>query len=126
MTEPLQATLVKASRALHAAKSLLSEGNPDFAASRAYYAMFYAVEALLVSQGLRFRKHGSVHAAFGEYFIKTNVMDPKFHRWLLDAFDLRILGDYEAEAPVSAEEVVTVIAQAEEFISTARRHLGMP
>lgn len=47
--------------------------------------MLYAAEALLISKGLRFRKHGSVHAAFGEHFAKGQVLDPKFHRWLLDA-----------------------------------------
>ena len=36
-----------------------------FAASRAYYAMFYAAEALLQSRGLAFSKHSAVHAAFG-------------------------------------------------------------
>jgi hypothetical protein len=54
--------LDKAARAIRAAETLLREGDADFAAGRAYYAMFYSAEALLFERGLQFRKHG----AFGE------------------------------------------------------------
>ena len=58
--------LVKAGRALRAAGLLLRDGAPDFAAGRAYYAMFYAAEAALAEKDLEFRKHSGVHAAFGD------------------------------------------------------------
>jgi uncharacterized protein (UPF0332 family) len=103
MSAPSRALLDKADRAIHAAQTLLSQGDSDFAVGRAYYAMLYAAEALLISKGLRFRKHGSVHAAFGEHFAKSDALDPKFHRWLLDAYDQRILGDYGVEAALTSE-----------------------
>jgi len=55
----------KADKSLAGAHVLLEEGFYGFAASRAYYAMFYAAEALLQSRGLAFSKHSAVHAAFG-------------------------------------------------------------
>ncbi len=79
--------LNKAERAIAATESLLRDGLPEFACGRAYYSMFYVAEALPVEEGLRFRKHSGVHAAFGARFAATSEMDPKFHRWLLDAFD---------------------------------------
>jgi uncharacterized protein (UPF0332 family) len=85
--------LAKAERSINAAKVLLQANEPDFAAGRVYYAMFYTAEALLVSIDQRFRKHSAVHAAFGERFSKPGTLDPKFHRWLLDAFDRRIVSD---------------------------------
>jgi uncharacterized protein (UPF0332 family) len=118
--------LDKAARAVHAAKSLLGESDVDFAASRAYYAMFYAAEALLNEKSLRFRKHGGVHAAFGEQFVITGFLDSKFHRWLLDAFDKRIQGDYGVEAVLTREDVAQMIEQADEFLREAQRHLGIP
>ncbi len=39
--------LDKALRAVHAAETLLRAGDTEFAAGRAYYAMFYAAQALL-------------------------------------------------------------------------------
>ena len=82
--------LEKARRAIHAAETLLQHGDVDFAAGRAYYAMFYVAEGLLSERGLHSRRHGGVHVLFGQQFIKTGLMDAKFHRFLLDAFDRRL------------------------------------
>jgi len=82
--------LDKAARAIRAAETLLREDDADFAAGRAYYAMFYAAEALLFERGLQFRKHGAVHGAFGEHLVRSGILDARLHRWLLDAFDVRI------------------------------------
>lgn len=125
MSEQTRKLLDKADRAIHAADVLLNDGDPDCAVGRAYYAMFYAAEALLVEQGLRFRKHGSVHAAFGEHFAKGAVLDPKYHRWLLDAYDTRILADYGVEAELTIEDATQILEHAREFVGEARRYLGL-
>ena len=124
MKEETRKRLEKALRAIHAAESLLGTGEAEFAAGRAYYAMFYVAEALLNEEGLRFRKHGGVQAAFGQHFAKTGQLDRKFHRWLLDAFDQRIQGDYGVDAAITDEEVRRLIDQAVEFLGEARRYLG--
>lgn len=51
-------------------------------------------------------------------------MDPKFHSWLVDAFDERIQGDYEVESQVDSEDVAAMIGQAQEFLLEAKRHLS--
>lgn len=103
--------------------SCLTPGLSDFAAGRAYYAMLYVAQALLAERGERFRKHSGVHSVFGERFAKTGVLDPKFHRWLLDAFDRRILGDYDLEFTASADEVREMVRQAQEFRAAATAYL---
>ena len=80
-------------------------------------------EALLNERDLQFRKHGGVHGAFAEHFIKTKQMDPKFHSWLVDAFDERIQGDYEVESQVDSAIVKTTIQQAQEFLQAAQQYL---
>ena len=117
--------LDKATRAIQASKRLLDSGDAEFAVGRAYYAMFYVAEALLDEKGLRFRKHGGVHGAFGERFVKTGELDPKYHRWLLEAFNKRITADYGVEAVVTPEDVVSMIEHAHEFLHEARRYLGV-
>jgi|SRR5450759_66403 uncharacterized protein (UPF0332 family) len=124
MKEGSQALIEKAARSIRAAQTLLDHGDADFAASRAYYAMFYAAEALLLEKGLRAKKHSGVHAVFGEQFAKTGQLDPKLHRWLLDAFDKRLEGDYESPGAVSPEDAATIIEQAREFLSAAERFLA--
>lgn len=81
--------------------------------------MFYAASALLEAHGLRTRKHSGLHALFGEHFAKTGRIDPKFHRWLLEAFVMRLEGDYSFESGITAEDTATVIAQAREFLREA-------
>ncbi len=49
MTPEQQGLLDKALRSLQAARGLNATGFAEFAASRAYYAMFYVAEAFLAS-----------------------------------------------------------------------------
>ena len=78
MKEETRKFLDKALQSIDAAKSLLDGGYADFAGARAYYAMFYTAEALLCNKGLKFRKHGGVHSAFGEHFAKTGLATRSF------------------------------------------------
>jgi uncharacterized protein (UPF0332 family) len=120
MNEATAKLLDKADRAIAAATSALRDGHIEAGAGRAYYAMFYVAEALLNERGLRFRKHGGVQSAFGEHFAKTGLLDPKYHRWLLTAFNKRISADYDVDAELSPSDVATMLAQAREFQNAAR------
>ncbi len=63
-------------------------------------------------------------ARFGEHFAKTGELDARPHRWLLDASDERIQGDYGFEAAITDEEARRLADQAAEFLREARRYLG--
>lgn len=82
------------------------------------------MEALLFEEkDLSFNKHGDIHAAYGLYFAKTKLLDPKFHRWLLDSFDQRIVGDYDVSSDLDQDMVSEMIEQAREFLHIARQYL---
>lgn len=49
--DDVNALLAKARESITAANELLRNNHQDFAASRAYYAMFYVAEALLLDKG---------------------------------------------------------------------------
>jgi len=115
--------LDKAHHAIHAAEILIREGEVEFAVGRAYYAMFYAVSALLAENDLGSTKHSGVHALFGEYFAKPGRIDPKFHRFLLDGFDRRLQADYSFEAVITTEEVIAMVDQARELLAHAEKLL---
>jgi uncharacterized protein (UPF0332 family) len=113
----------KARESLHAAELLRQEGYLDFAVSRAYYAMFYAAEALLLDHGLSYSSHAAVIAAFGREFAKTKALDPKLHRYLIDAQDLRNLGDYGIGPGVAADQVQETLSWANEFLAAVEATL---
>ncbi len=115
--------LDKSLDAIEAAEGLLDMGKAEIAAGRAYYAMFYVAEALLAEKDLQFNQHGQVIGAYGLHFAKTRELDPKFHRWLADAFDTRLVGDYDVDTDISAGSVAELINQAREFLSAAKTYL---
>ncbi len=79
----------KAKESIKAACLLLESGFAGFAASRAYYAMFYMTQALLEGEGLVFSKHSAVISAFAKHFVKSGRVPSEFHRYLLDAQEAR-------------------------------------
>jgi uncharacterized protein (UPF0332 family) len=85
--------------------------------------MLHAAQALLRERGYRYRKHSGVHSAFGEHFAKTSVLDPKYHRWMLAAFNDRPKGDYDIDVDIDSETAAVLIEQAREFVSEATRCL---
>ena len=123
MKEATQKLLAKADRVLKFAERLRTADDGEFAVGRAYYAMFYIAEALLNEKSHRFRKHGGVHGAFREHFIKTRLLNGKYHQWLLEAFSQRITGDYGIESDLTAEDATVLINQAREFLAVAKGFL---
>jgi uncharacterized protein (UPF0332 family) len=126
VTKEADQLLEKAGRAIRAATALLADDDADFAASRAYYAMFYCVQALLIEKGLRFSKHSGAIGAFGAHFAKTGDLDPRYHRWLLDAFDKRQIGDYGIDAVLTQDEVREMIERADILLAETARYLTAP
>ena len=118
--------LDKAHKTLQAARSLAEDDYTDSAVSRAYYAMFYAAQALLLERGLTFSKHGSLLAAFGQHLTKPGLVPTHFHRYLIDAYNARITGDYKAKSNLTPTDSARMIRQAEEFITLADQMLGFP
>lgn len=116
MSDEQAALLHKAAESVEAAKLLFEHGFFDFAASRAYYAMFYAASAILLRKNLSFSKHSAVHAAFGREVAQPRLVPVELHGWLLDAAKARITGDYRTSAPISSEQSATHIERAQRFL----------
>ncbi|HTY24774.1 MAG TPA: HEPN domain-containing protein, partial [Desulfomonilaceae bacterium] len=114
-TEEIAANLQRAEQSIQAARQLASNGFHDFAASRAYYAAFYAATALLLHEGLEFGKHGGVIAAIHHRFVKTGKLDKERGKALNWLFEVRSVGDYGGTAHISIQEVEQAIEAAEEF-----------
>jgi uncharacterized protein (UPF0332 family) len=101
---------------LKVAENLLASGFDAEAAARAYYAMFYAAQALLKENGIQRVKHSAVQAAFGQHLVKTGKVDARFHRMLIDARETRELADYTVGEEVSAETAFLRVKNAGEFV----------
>jgi uncharacterized protein (UPF0332 family) len=123
MTPEQEGLLQKAQRNIRSAKLLAADGDFDSAVSRAYYAMFYIAESLLLSRGLAYSKHSAVIAAFGREFAKAGVMPPEFHAHFRAASEARHISDYQVASHVTEEETTEHISRAERFLSAAWDYL---
>jgi uncharacterized protein (UPF0332 family) len=103
----------------------LDTGYPDFAASRAYYAMFYVAQAFLEGEGLAYSKHSAVIAAFGQRFTRTNVLPVELHRYLIEAQAARHAGDYGELHSVTPDSAQEQVLRAGEFLAVAEGVIGL-
>lgn len=124
MTDEQLELLLKARQSFSAARLLLENGYSDYAASRAYYTMFYIAEAFLAGVGMSFSSHSAVISAFGREFARTNRVPVEFHRFLIDAQDLRNAGDYGQLNAVTVEQANEQITHAEQFLELAQNLIG--
>ncbi|HUF64733.1 MAG TPA: HEPN domain-containing protein [Gemmatimonadaceae bacterium] len=120
MTDFVSKRLAKSERALTSARREVASGDLDFAAERAYYAMFYAAEALLAHHQLRYRSHGAVQGAIGQHFVKPGLLGVEHHRALLDAFEARQLATYGVDPEIGQEQAQLLIERAEALLTAVR------
>lgn len=124
MTDEQTALVAKARESVQAARLLAREGYHDFAASRAYYAMFYLAQAFLLGEGLAFSKHSAVIAAFGKHFAHAGKLPPEFHRYLIEAQDARNVGDYQIGPALTGPQAILQITRAQQFLELAEGLTG--
>ena len=114
--QEIAANLERAEKSIQAAKELATSGFYDFAASRSYYAAFYAATAALLDEGLEFSKHSGVIASIHQRLVKTGKLDKEQGKELNWLFELRNVGDYGVTIHVSQKDTEKAIRVAENFL----------
>lgn len=123
MKDSTKQLMLIAEETLNAAEILFKEEYLRDAVNRAYYAVFYVAEALLNEKDLRYARHGTVHGAFAQHFVKTKIFDEKYHKLLTGAFRRRMLGDYDEAVQFKSDEVKETISEAWDFLQAAKDYL---
>ena len=113
----------RAKKYLESSKMLLVNGDYESSVSRAYYAMFYSAEAVLLTKSLSFSSHRGVISAFGEYLVKTDIFPRTMGRELNRAFEKRQLGDYEYTFVISEDEAREILEQSKHFVERVIQYL---
>jgi uncharacterized protein (UPF0332 family) len=118
MTDPQRDLLLKARTSLDAARLLHGAGFSAFSASRAYYAMFYVLEAFLEAWPHFFQARWGL-AAFGQHFARTGRV-PSNSPLPLRAMAVRHQATtYYVRGSVPA--MPGAIARAEQFVAAGGR-----
>jgi uncharacterized protein (UPF0332 family) len=114
--QEIGANLERAEKSIQAAKELAASGFYDFAASRVYYAAFYAATAALLNEGMEFTRHSGVIASIHQRLVKTGKLDKEQGKELNWLFELRNVGDYGVTVHVSQQDAERAIRVAENFL----------
>ncbi len=101
---------------LSAARLNLDNDFYSAAINRAYYAIFYAANAMLATKKLNRSKHSGVLAAFRQHFVKTKMVPPELSDTYGQVMDNRHVGDYELYTGVTKEDVEVDIERTQEFL----------
>jgi uncharacterized protein len=109
----------RALQALQTAETL-AESDPDASASRAYYAAFYAVSALLAFQGLAFSKHTAIERAVHRDLVRPGLWPAEIGAGFSWLATLRYTGDYGGEEHVQPEDARAAVEKARLILETVR------
>lgn len=116
--------LIKAERALTAARREHAAGDLDLAVNRVYYACFYAASAVLLSMKQSFVSHAGLRSAVHQHLVKPGLLPVELGRFYDQAFDDRQESDYAAVTEHDTGAVERRIKSAERFVAHAQRLLG--
>lgn len=114
----------KAERSLQTARRIAADGDYDFAVSRAYYAVFYAMQAVLASRGVKSSKHGTTMSEFSRLFIKEGIFPSEFGALISQLFRRRQAGDYEFPMVITRAEAQSALDHAQWIIRAIVEYLA--
>ncbi len=113
----------KSRQTYNTAYNLIEFGDYESAVSRAYYAVFYMLEALLLTKGLSYSKHSAVISAFSKYFIKEGVFPAEFAKKVKKLRKNREIGDYDYYKNISKKGAQKNIKNAKIIINKIEDYL---
>lgn len=119
----IDSLIERSKKYLKSAEILLEAGDYESSVSRAYYAMFFSAQAMLLTKELSFSSHKSVISAFGEHFVKPGIVPNEMGRELHRAFEKRQIGDYEYRFVISKSEAVEILNNGCMFVEKVVQHL---
>jgi len=93
------------------------------AVNRAYYAMFYALLALLATRQLGASKHSGVISLFDREFVKTGILSRDLSRSLRMAFERRQTYDYGENISIDESIAQETLDQARTFVAEIEKYL---
>lgn len=93
----------------------------DTLANRVYYAVFHAVTALLIKNGLHAESHQGVSVLFSKHFIKEGLIDAEYGRLFARLENMREKSDYTCLFETTEDEVMPMIPKAKELVAIIER-----
>ncbi len=95
---------------------LVSASRLNGAANRMYYAVFHAVCALLIHDGIQVNTHRGSHAMFSQHYIKTGILPKEYGQLYNQLQTMREESDYNCAYDVEMDELQRRLEPAKQLI----------
>lgn len=115
-TGEIQDHLTLAEECLDEAKNLLLSGLYRGTVSRAYYSMYHASMALLLTKRIAPKKHAGVLRVLGLEFVNKGYIEEVYAESYKFALDVRQKADYGVEFKIDKETAEEMVNSAEVFL----------
>ena len=117
--------LEKAKETLETAQEILKIGKDYISANnRAYYAIFYAIRAVLALEQKDFKRHKDVIAYFNKEYVNKDIFSKKIGRKIAQAQKTREDSDYDDEYEPSYEQTSMQVETAKELINLVEKYIN--
>lgn len=123
MSEELAKVLAKADSYLEDSLYLYEGCRYESAVNRSYYAMFVAIQGLLLSKDIFVKTHSGTKAKFHELFLKTTLLPLNLGKIFEDALILRQDADYDFKFEVTQSDALQTINDAKIFLAAVKSFL---
>jgi uncharacterized protein (UPF0332 family) len=118
-----QKELVRAKKALQAARMLLENRLYEDCVSRTYYAVLHAAKAALIKTGIEADSHQAVRRMFGLHLVRTDRVEKHFAEILTAQQEDREIGDYDIYLDIEQDRAAKRVFDAEKFITRIEKYL---
>ena len=108
--------------ALKSAEILFAAEEYKGANNRAYYAIFYAINAVHALNGKAYKRHKDAIGNFNKDYVKTEIFSREIGRKISEAEEIRHASDYDDFYIASREETERQIEVAGEFIQMVEKY----
>jgi uncharacterized protein (UPF0332 family) len=112
-----------AHEALAGSQYNLDGGYYAIAVNRAYYAVFYAANALLATKGLARGNHSGTISAFRQSFVKPGLIEPEYSAIYGSLMDDRHVSDYDMDTSIEPERAESDVESARKFVARIETYL---
>ena len=113
----------KAQNTVEDIKFFIENEKLGVAVNRVYYGIYYVLSALAVKYQFSTSKHTQLLGWFNKNFVKENKIERKYAKYIQEAFEKRMKGDYEVFVKFTKADVNDLFEKMKEIISEIKQLL---
>ncbi len=121
MKQDVEKHLRVAEETLREMEHLMAGGFYKAVVRRAYHAMLNAATAALLAKEIQSGARQAIVSEFNDAFVKTGLLDEKYHRYFSQAFNSRTEPYDPAFASADHRQAQTNLLRVKEFIAACRK-----